>query len=69
MNWIINLLAKTRLLKGDLDLHLVRASMVQFAFVDEDYTNPRIRGLNHCIGFLSQEARGVMLDGSLALKA
>src|SRR5215469_2714496 len=32
MNWLINTLAKTRLLKGDLDLHLVRASMVIIYF-------------------------------------
>ena len=28
MNWLINHLAKIRLLKGELDYHLVRASMV-----------------------------------------
>ncbi len=28
MNWLINFLAKMRLFKGDLDNHLVRASMV-----------------------------------------
>ena len=32
MNWFIRLLAKTRLLGGDLDYHLVRASMVILYF-------------------------------------
>lgn len=32
MNWLINILAKMRLLKGDLDNHLVRASMVIIYF-------------------------------------
>jgi len=32
MNWLINTLAKTRLLKGDLDYHLIRASMVIIYF-------------------------------------
>jgi uncharacterized membrane protein YkgB len=32
MNWLINLLAKTRLLTGDLDYHLLRASMVIIYF-------------------------------------
>ena len=32
MNWLINLLKKARLLQGDLDNHLVRASMVILYF-------------------------------------
>ena len=32
MNWLINLLKKARLLRGDLDNHLVRASMVILYF-------------------------------------
>src|SRR5258708_6803774 len=32
MNWLINRLAKMRLFQGDLDLHLVRASMVIMYF-------------------------------------
>ena len=32
MNLLINFLTKTRLLKGDLDYHLVRASMVILYF-------------------------------------
>ncbi len=32
MNWLINRLVKMRLLQGDLDLHLVRASMVILYF-------------------------------------
>ena len=32
MNWLINLLKKARLLQGDLDNHLVRASMVIIYF-------------------------------------
>jgi uncharacterized membrane protein YkgB len=32
MNWLINLLKKTRLLHGDLDNHLVRTSMVIIYF-------------------------------------
>jgi hypothetical protein len=32
MNWLMNLLAKTGLLNGDLDYHLIRASMVIIYF-------------------------------------
>lgn len=32
MNWLINTLAKTRLLKGELDYHLIRISMVIIYF-------------------------------------
>src|SRR6266567_5109053 len=32
MNWLINRLSKMRLFQGDLDLHLVRASMVVIYF-------------------------------------
>jgi uncharacterized membrane protein YkgB len=32
MNWLINRLAKMHLFQGDLDLHLVRASMVIMYF-------------------------------------
>ncbi|WP_263367870.1 YkgB family protein [Edaphobacter bradus] len=32
MNWLINALAKARLLKGDLDYHVIRASMVLIYF-------------------------------------
>jgi uncharacterized membrane protein YkgB len=32
MNWLINQLAKIRLLKGDFDYYLVRASMVIIYF-------------------------------------
>jgi hypothetical protein len=35
MNSLINLLAKARLLKGDVDLHLVRASMVIMYFFSD----------------------------------
>src|SRR5215469_4401700 len=47
MNWLINTLAKTRLLKGDLDLHLVRASMViiYFFFGYQKWFNYEAQGL------------------------
>src|SRR6201997_494782 len=47
MNWLINLLTKTRLLKGDLDNHLVRTSMViiYFFFGYQKWFNYEAQGL------------------------
>src|SRR5258708_36124529 len=47
MNLLINFLTKTRLLKGDLDYHLVRASMVilYFFFGYQKWFDYEVQGL------------------------